>query len=62
MSESQKMQSLLYAFGRLVCGMKKHHIDGHKFKHAGKYVYQCSRCGRLRDGPVPVKRVKKGEA
>ena len=55
--------------GKLVCWWRGHHIDGHKRKATvservlrsdivTKYVYQCSRCGRLKDAPYPVKRKK----
>jgi hypothetical protein len=71
MTGNKYMQGVLHAFGSLVCGMKKHHLDGHKqtVKSLGvpytdyalpfTHCYQCSRCGRIREAPVPVRRVKK---
>ena len=60
--------NLHHFIGRIVCWHKSHHLDGHKFKLSAAmqlkhmvhgYGYQCSRCGRIRPAPLPIKRVKK---
>ena len=63
------MSALKLIVGKLTCWYRGHHIDGHKRRSTVAeqskyplpyfYVYECSRCGRLRDAPYPVKRVKK---
>ena len=60
--------NLKYIIGRIVCWRKNHHVDGHKFRLNAElqlrhlihgYGYRCSRCGRVRAAPMPVRRVKK---